>query len=229
MTGGIGTGRSVGLSRLLLTTAVLTAAGGVLLAPGWNTPAQQTPPAVASSTLATSFPAPQKSAVTTSTAAPRGSTAPASATASATATATATASAASPLPGPGENAAGDPAVQSTLDAAWPADLPEQDELWLLAAGRELVRADATGVGRERWPGVFPSAGRVLSPAFGTGRFRIRAAIARRDTSPNRAVVHVVWAGADRGGTFTDLRITDWYFTRTTSQKGVTSWTAQPCI
>jgi hypothetical protein len=38
----------------------------------------------------------------------------------------------------------------------------------------------------------------------------------------------VWAGADRGGTYTDLRITDWHFTRTI-KKGSVTWTPQPRI
>ncbi|MFF8717040.1 hypothetical protein ACF07T_37255 [Streptomyces sp. NPDC015184] len=137
-------------------------------------------------------------------------------------------SAAAELPPRGEGPAGDAAVQAALDVAWPRDLPAGDERQLLAAGRELLRADATGIGRSKWPGVFPEAGRGLAPAFGTGRFRVQAAIARRGDG-GRAVVHLVWAGADRGGTFTDGRVTDWYFTRTVSRKGASAWTPQPRI
>ena len=123
--------------------------------------------------------------------------------------------------------AADPAIQRNLEAAWPADLPADDERELLAAGRALLRADATGIGRATWPQVFPDAGRqAVVPAFATARFRIQAAIARRDTRPEAAVVHLVWAGMDHGGTFTDLRITDLRFTRTT-EKGKTTWTPQP--
>jgi hypothetical protein len=113
--------------------------------------------------------------------------------------------------------------------AWPADLPAGDERELLAAGRALLRADATGIGRSRWPAVFADTGedKALAPAFAAARFRIQAAIARQDGSPDKAVVHLVWAGTDRGGTFTDLRITDWHFTRTTSKKGASVWTWQP--
>ncbi|MEV6056460.1 hypothetical protein [Streptomyces sp. NPDC052107] len=96
---------------------------------------------------------------------------------------------------------------------------------MLADGRALLRADATGTGRGKWPGVFPGSGQV-APAFATARFRIQAAIARRDYSPDKAVVHLVWAGTDRGGTFTDLRITDWHFTRT-FKKGAATWMPQP--
>ncbi|MFJ8158473.1 hypothetical protein [Streptomyces sp. NPDC094468] len=125
--------------------------------------------------------------------------------------------------------AGDAGVQRSLEEAWPADLPAADARQLLAAGRALLRADATGVGRAAWPEVFPASGRPVVPAFATARFRIQAAIARRDGSPAKAVVHLVWAGTDRGGTFTDLRITDWHFTRTAPRKGAGIWTPQPRI
>jgi hypothetical protein len=97
---------------------------------------------------------------------------------------------------------------------------------LLTAGRALRRADATGIGPAKWPEVFPDSGQAVAPAFATARFRIQAAIARRDGGPDEAVVHLVWAGMDRGGTFTDLRITDWHFTRTI-KKGAATWTPQP--
>ncbi|MEU9272221.1 hypothetical protein AB0E04_43480 [Streptomyces sp. NPDC048251] len=127
----------------------------------------------------------------------------------------------SALPPHGEGVAGDRAVQQNLEDAWPADLPADDERELLTAGRALLRADATGAGRAKWPTAFPDSGQ----AFATARFRIQAAIARRDGSPDKAVVHLVWAGMDRGGTFTDLRITDWFFTRTI-KKGTATWTPQ---
>jgi hypothetical protein len=129
------------------------------------------------------------------------------------------------LPPRGEGAAGDRIIQQTLEAAWPADLSAADERYLLAAGLGLLRADATGLGRAKWPGVFPDAGGGLAPAFGTARFRVQAAIARR-AGDDRAVVHLVWAGADRGGTYADGRITDLYFTGT-AKKGTVSWTPQP--
>lgn len=125
----------------------------------------------------------------------------------------------------GEGVAGDGAIQQSLEAGWPADLPAGDERELLAAGRALLRADATGVGREKWPQVFPHSPAV-APAFASGRFRIQAAIARRAGGADGAVVHLVWAGMDRGGTFTDLRITDWHFTRTVKE-GASAWIPQP--
>lgn len=66
----------------------------------------------------------------------------------------------------------------------------------------------------------------MAPAFATARFRIQAAIARQEGGPDKAVVHLVWAGQDRGGTFTDLRITDLSFTRSI-RKGTVTWTTQP--
>ncbi|MFD8220352.1 hypothetical protein ACFV2U_43460 [Streptomyces sp. NPDC059697] len=130
----------------------------------------------------------------------------------------------SALPPHGEGVAGDRAIQEALEAAWPADLPPGDARQLLAMGRSLLRADATGAGHGRWPTVFTAEGRALAPAF--ARFRIQAAIARRDNGGGRAVVHLVWAGADRGGTYTDGRITDWRFTHTT-RKGSPTWTPLP--
>lgn len=127
----------------------------------------------------------------------------------------------SALPPHGEGVAGDRAIQEALDAAWPADLPPGDARQLLAMGRSLLRADATGAGRGRWPTVFTAEGQALAPAF--DRFRIQAAIARRAGGGGRAVVHLVWAGADRGGTYTDGRITDWRFTHIT-RKGSPTWT-----
>jgi hypothetical protein len=129
------------------------------------------------------------------------------------------------LPPHGDGTRGDRAIQDALEAAWPADLPAGDARRLLAAGRALLRADATGIGRARWPTVFHNQQQAVAPAF--TRFRIQAAIARRGHSPDQAVVHLVWAGADRGGTYTDGRITDWHFTRTRSRKGGSAWTLQP--
>ncbi|MFJ3338649.1 hypothetical protein [Streptomyces sp. NPDC086766] len=127
----------------------------------------------------------------------------------------------------GEGPAGDEAIQRSLDTAWPADLPATDERWLLAAGCALLRADATGVGRDRWPTVFGGRRRAAAPAFKPSGLRIQAAVARQDGSPNRAVVHLVWAAVDHGGTPTDGRVTDLHFTRT--RKGEPPWIARPLI
>ncbi|MFM9499736.1 hypothetical protein ACKI1Q_39880 [Streptomyces galilaeus] len=201
---------------LLITTLVLVVAGAVLLT------MPQTP-----STPATSAVPPLTTAPTPSNPDDRRTQASAPEPATTATTPTQSQSAtASELPPHGEGVAGDAAIQTSLEDAWPADLAADDEQELLAAGRGLLRADATGVGRAKWPAIFGDPGQAIAPAFATARFRIQAAIARRDGSPDKAVVHLVWAGADRGGTYTDRRITDWYFTRT-STKGASTWTPQP--
>ncbi|MEU0949832.1 hypothetical protein ABZ379_45330 [Streptomyces canus] len=201
---------------LLLSTLVLAVTGAALLSVP-DAPEQAGP-----------APATHTTSASAATVSPSGQQTAGTALSSTSAAATPS-PVASALPPHGEGAAGDPAIQRNLETAWPADLPLRDERELLEAGRALLRADATGVGRATWPEVFPDAGRqVVAPAFATARFRIQAAIARRDTSPDTAVVHLVWAGTDRGGTFTDLRITDLLFTRTT-EKGKPTWTPQPRI
>jgi hypothetical protein len=202
---------------LLIVTVVLAVAGVILLTVphGSSAPAASAPPRTAA-------PTPHPSATASG-----GRSAQASGSALAQAsTASPQPASASALPPHGEGVAGDAVIQKSLEDAWPADLAADDERKLLAAGRGLLRADATGVGRAKWTALFGDPDRAIAPAFATARFRIQAAIARRDGSPNRAVVHLVWAGADRGGTYTDRRITDWYFTRTTS-KGASTWTPQP--
>ncbi|KMS74249.1 hypothetical protein ACM01_15175 [Streptomyces viridochromogenes] len=199
---------------LLITTLVLAVAGGALLTMphGQDAKVSQQPPSATASTFPYSHASP----------APRGAR---ERTGSA---ATAPSSHEAALPPHGEGPAGDPAIQQVLERAWPADLPADDERQLLTAGQSLLRADATGIGRAQWPGVFSGSGQAVAPAFATARFRIQAAIARRDGSPSMAVVHLVWAGTDRGGTYTDGRITDLFFTRTT-KKGKPTWTPQPRI
>ncbi|MGP3777047.1 hypothetical protein ACTWJ8_40065 (plasmid) [Streptomyces sp. SDT5-1] len=132
----------------------------------------------------------------------------------------------SELPPRGEGRAGDKAIQQVLEKAWPADLPTGQAKTLLAAGRRVLIADATGVGQDAFPTAFPDAGGgVVAPAF--TRVRVQAAIARQDGSrPGRAVVHLVWAGADRGGTYTDGRITDIRFRH---EQGDSAWQPQPPI
>ncbi|WP_060903246.1 hypothetical protein [Streptomyces europaeiscabiei] len=200
---------------LLLSTVVLAFAGLVLL----GVPRDQESPAEASSTAtaylpsaAGSAPADDKPTIRTAPTTPSPASAPSVLE--------------SALPPHGEGVVGDRAVQRSLEAAWPADLPADEERELLTAGRALLRADATGVGRSAWPDVFADSGEVVAPAFAAARFRIQAAVARRDGGADKAVVHLVWSGMDRGGTFTDLRITDWFFTRSV-KKGATTWTPQP--
>ncbi|MGW0095938.1 hypothetical protein ACWDWS_44380 [Streptomyces sp. NPDC003328] len=200
---------------LLLSTVLLAVAGAALL--GMPHGQQASPPVAAPPAAATTEPS--SIAAMPSVHRPPAAGAPAS-TAPEASTPSAVESA---LPPRGEGAVGDKAVQRNLETAWPADLPAADARELLTAGRALLRADATGLGRARWPVVFPDTGQAVAPAFATAGFRIQAAIARRDGGPNKAVVHLVWAGTDRGGTFTDLRITDWHFTRTI-KKGTATWT-----
>ncbi|MER7982419.1 hypothetical protein [Streptomyces sp. NPDC095817] len=117
----------------------------------------------------------------------------------------------------------DAAVQSHLERSWPADLPKATALRLVRDGEAVLGADATGEGRDRWPTVFGTA----PPGAGDfSRLRIQAAIARRDGSSRQAVVHLVWAGADPGGSYAEMRVTDIYFTLT-STKGHSVWTPQP--
>ncbi|GHE34380.1 hypothetical protein [Streptomyces capitiformicae] len=204
--------------RLLLIATVVLVVAGVILLTVPHTPSAPATSAPPRTTAPTPYP---------SATAARGPAAQASVSAPATASAASTQSAgASALPPHGEGVAGDAVIQKSLENAWPADLAADEEQRLLAAGRGLLRADATGIGRAKWPAIFGSQGQAIAPAFSTARFRIQAAIARRDGSRDKAVVHLVWAAADRGGTYTDRRITDWYFTRT-STKGGSTWTPQP--
>ncbi|MGW6479522.1 hypothetical protein ACWGDS_16720 [Streptomyces sp. NPDC055059] len=111
-----------------------------------------------------------------------------------------------------------------LERSWPADLPKRQAADLVAVGRAVLIADVTGVGRDRFPTAFPArGGPLVAPAF--SRVRIQAAIARKDTTAKgRAVVHLVWAGADRGGTYTDGRLADLTFQHS---QGDAAWTPLP--
>ncbi|MEU9370712.1 hypothetical protein AB0D71_39895 [Streptomyces avermitilis] len=202
---------------LLIATGVLVVAGVILLTVP-HTPSAPSASAPPRAAAPTSHPSASASGGRTGQA-----SGPAPAPAS---TASAQSASASALPPHGEGTAGDAVIQKSLEVAWPADLAADEERKLLAAGRGLLRADATGIGRAKWPAIFGDPDQAVAPAFVTARFRIQAAIARRDGGPDKAVVHLVWAGTDRGGTYTDRRITDWYFTRT-STKGASTWTPQP--
>ncbi|MCT9010295.1 hypothetical protein [Streptomyces rhizosphaerihabitans] len=201
--------------RLLLIATLVLAVAGTLLLTVPNAPS--TPPtATPRAAVPTSAPpatAPGRRSAQSG--APAAATFPAQ-----------TADASALLPPRGEGTVGDRVIQKSLEDAWPADLAAADEHQLLKAGRGLLRADATGIGRTQWPALFGNPNQAIAPAFAAARFRIQAAIARSQGSPNKAVVHLVWAGTDRGGTYTDRRITDWYFTRT-STKGASPWTPQP--
>ncbi|MFB7998987.1 hypothetical protein ACFC4G_39970 [Streptomyces sp. NPDC056002] len=121
--------------------------------------------------------------------------------------------------------AGDRAIQQLLERSWPADLPGEQAATLLAMGRKVLLADATGLGRGQFPTAFPEVAdgaAAVAPAF--TRIRIQAAVARQGTRAGWAVVHVVWAAADRGGTYTDGRLTDIPFHHA---RGDGTWTPQP--
>ncbi|MFJ6722515.1 hypothetical protein [Streptomyces sp. NPDC091259] len=111
------------------------------------------------------------------------------------------------LPPPGSGPAADPLIQQALDQASPRDLPADEERRLL------------DLGRTAW----------LGETAGYSRVRIQAATVRRDNTPAvdpraqqplRAVVRLVWAGADPAGTFLDGRTA----TVTFAQNGDRSWT-----
>ncbi|MER7467893.1 hypothetical protein [Streptomyces sp. NPDC097981] len=91
------------------------------------------------------------------------------------------------LPPPGSGPAADPLIQQALDRASSPDLAPDDERALLDAGRAA------------W----------LAETVGYTQVRIQAATARRNPEPGdgqrRAVVRLVWAGADPAGTLLDGR------------------------
>lgn len=101
------------------------------------------------------------------------------------------------LPPPGSGPAADPLIQQALDQASSPDLPAADERLLL------------GLGRTAW----------LAETSSYSQVRIQAATARQDGAPSRAVVRLVWAGADRAGTLLDGRPAAVHFT----QNGDGSW------
>jgi hypothetical protein len=128
------------------------------------------------------------------------------------------------LPPRGDGRAGDRQIQEVLERSWPADFPKRQAADLVAVGRAVLIADVTGLGRGRFPTAFRDhSGPLVAPAF--SRVRIQAAIARKDTTtPGQAIVHLVWAGADRGGTYTDGRLADLTFRH---RQGDAAWTPLP--
>ncbi|MFF4323785.1 hypothetical protein [Streptomyces sp. NPDC001568] len=139
-----------------------------------------------------------------------------SVTDSATASTSASAdpAAAGQLPPPGSGPAADPLIQQVLDQATSPDLPPDNERQLLALGRAAWERETAGY----------------------TQVRIQAATARRDTAPmpspsagtgtvagrpevGRAVVRLVWAGADPAGNFLDGRPAAVHFT----QNGDGTW------
>ncbi|MEU7506442.1 hypothetical protein [Streptomyces lavendulae] len=101
------------------------------------------------------------------------------------------------LPPPGSGPAADPLIQQALNQASTPDLPAADERLLLELGRTAWLAETSSY----------------------SQVRIQAATARQDGAPSRAVVRLVWAGADRAGTLLDGRPAAVHFT----QNGDGSW------
>ncbi|MFF3359199.1 hypothetical protein ACFYWN_42975 [Streptomyces sp. NPDC002917] len=114
------------------------------------------------------------------------------------------------LPEPGSGPSADPLIQRALDQAIPRDLPAAAERHLTDLGTRVWAADTTGTGRQQWPHYF--SGSVPSAAY--TRFRVQAVIARRAPGrTDKAVVHLVWAGADPSGTYLDGRTATVRFAR----------------
>ncbi|MFI5808718.1 hypothetical protein [Streptomyces sp. NPDC051561] len=104
------------------------------------------------------------------------------------------------LPVSGEGPRGDPAIQKAVRAAVPDDLPPDTGQVLAQLGKAVQIAETTGQGRHLWPAYFPPD----QPVRAYTRVRIQASAARAD-GPGRALVHLVWAGADPAGTYRDGR------------------------
>lgn len=194
------------LSGLTLVTGAgalaLVGAGLLTMASQHATPATPAPPVRVTASAATSQPTRASSATATPAPTQRAPSAVRAAGASA-----------SELPPPGSGPAGDPAIQRALESATAADLPPHTAKALVALGRQVWTAEATGNGRERWPTYFGD--HASGATWLYSRFRLQAAVARRDAAaPGRAVVRLVWAGADPSGSFLEDRTATVTFTRT---------------
>ncbi|MEU8501528.1 hypothetical protein AB0C86_33105 [Streptomyces lavendulae] len=200
-------------ARLITAAAVLTATGTFLLYTGLHSagtppPAPQLPPAakaVRSTGPATPRPLPPAPPPVPPPVprAPQATTGPSAAPAAHPSASSGSAPHGTPspplrqLPPPGSGPAADPLIQQALDQASSPDLPAADERLLL------------GLGRTAW----------LAETSSYSQVRIQAATARQDGAPSRAVVRLVWAGADRAGTLLDGRPAAVHFT----QNGDGSW------
>ncbi|MGW6412296.1 hypothetical protein ACWF95_34595 [Streptomyces vinaceus] len=112
------------------------------------------------------------------------------------------------MPHPGSGEAADRFIQQAMDDASRHDLPRTDEERLLRQGRAAWLAETAAY----------------------TQVRIQAATARRDPENStdtggraRAVVRLVWAGADPAGTLLDGRTAAVHFT----QNGDGSWNRTP--
>ncbi|MFD9124167.1 hypothetical protein [Kitasatospora sp. NPDC059571] len=115
----------------------------------------------------------------------------------------------------GDGPDGDAALQAAFTRDRPSDLPAADAEQLTSLARQVWLAEATGTGRERWPGYFPPVQGAGAPHFYTG-VRIQAAAAHTADSPDRARVDLLWTGTSPGSEFGDRRPATVTFTRTTN-------------
>ncbi|KPH98733.1 hypothetical protein OV450_5604 [Actinobacteria bacterium OV450] len=212
--------------RLLAASAALTCAGILLLYAGLRPQAQTTVPRPTPAVVQSAEPGniattPGPAADGTPTPPPTRAGGPSgSIAANAPAQAAAAASAApsspagvrhsrSPLPHPESGDAADRFIQQAMEQASRPDLEPADEELLLQQGRTAWLAETAAY----------------------TQVRIQAATARRDTTSTssdasgraRAVVRLVWAGADPAGTLLDGRTATVHFT----QNGDGSWNRTP--
>ncbi|WP_053676728.1 hypothetical protein [Streptomyces sp. WM4235] len=127
------------------------------------------------------------------------------------------ASAPGELPPPDSGPAADPIIQQALDRAGAPDLPARDEQRLLTLGRAAWLGETAGYARVRIQAA--TARRDTTPPLraSTGTPQTHPQVAA--TPPVRAVVRLVWAGADPAGTFLDGRTATVLYT----QNGAGAW------
>lgn len=203
--------------RLLATAAILTTAGTLLLHLGLRAPAPERSagsPGTRSVTAASSptslaSPTTNRDAVSSPPSAGHGApgrptldSAPAPSKPTPART-SGTASAPSELPPPESGPAADPIIQQALDRASAPDLPARDEQRLLALGRTAWLGETAGYTRVRIQAA--TARRDTTPTAPTSTGTARPPRQVPATAPVRAVVRLVWAGADPAGTFLDGR------------------------
>ncbi|MGI5451379.1 hypothetical protein ACQEVM_37605 [Streptomyces sp. CA-243310] len=110
-----------------------------------------------------------------------------------------TASAPGELPPPDSGPAADPIIQRALDRASAPDLPARDEQRLLTLGRTAWLGETARYTRVRIQAATARRDTTPTPRTSTGRHQTP------QKAPPRAVVRLVWAGADPAGTFLDGR------------------------
>lgn len=123
----------------------------------------------------------------------------------------------SELPPPDSGPAADPIIQQALDRASAPDLPARDEQRLLALGRTAWLGETAGYTRVRIQAA--TARRDTTPVARTSPGTPQTHRPVATTGPVRAVVRLVWAGADPAGTFLDGRTATVLYT----QNGAGAW------